>query len=204
MNDTKTVMNNTVLTPEDGKTLWNLIVALNKSKCDENEEIESGSRPTEMDAFLYIVVVLGFYASSIVLLLIKYSRKDDEEKFLNNQFSEFVKRDKFQSTTYQNRLALVRTQEVLANMNDDKKVPQIKIQECGDSEEKQQTVDSVTIDIPAGEGNISQSSTFDETIVTVDNVDVNFGLKEQETHDMNNANSGINDSKEKGVTVNYL
>ena len=183
-------MNDTILTHEDGKTLWNIIVALNKTKCAETEEIPLDTRPTEMDAFLYIVVVLGFYASSIVLLLIKYSRKDDEEKFLNNQFSEFVKRDKFQSTTYQNRLAVLRTQEILANIENAKNVPQIKIQACTDPLERRKTVESVTVDIPLDEG-ISQSSTFDE--IPIDDGNVDSRVTEHDIHDVINVKSGINE-----------
>ena len=70
----------------------------------------------DIQAFLYIVVVILFYASSIVLLLIKYARNDDEEVNLKYQYSEFVKREQFQSEQNKNMRALQRAQEVLKNM----------------------------------------------------------------------------------------
>ena len=122
----------------DNKThhiLWNFILSLNGTKC----ELKNVSDPdkqvqhAEMDAFFYIIVVLVFYASSIVLLLIKYSRKDDEDKFLNHQFAEFVKRDRFQEAQYKNRIALVRTKEILANLDAAKKnIPTIMVHACSD------------------------------------------------------------------------
>lgn len=69
-----------------------------------------------VDAFFYIVVVLTFYATSIVLLLIKYSRNDYEEVNLKYQYSEFVKRERFQTAQYKNMIALQRTKAVLDNL----------------------------------------------------------------------------------------
>ncbi|KAH3831881.1 hypothetical protein DPMN_105153 [Dreissena polymorpha] len=43
-------------------------------------------------------------------------RNDDEEVNLKYQYSEFVKRERFQSAQYKNMLALQRTQAVLKNM----------------------------------------------------------------------------------------
>lgn len=69
----------------------------------------------EFEAFLYIVVVIAFYATSIVFLLIKYARNDDEEQNLKYNYTEFVKREKFQTAQYKNMEALVRTKAVLEN-----------------------------------------------------------------------------------------
>ena len=193
-------MNDTSINSKDANTLWKIIVALNKSNCDQNNEITPGSKPTDMDAFFYIIVVLGFYASSIVLLLIKYSRKDDEEKFLNHQFSEFVKRDKFQSSTYQNRAALLRTQDILASLNGDKNMPTIKIQKCGDLEERRQTNESLTIDIPVAEGSTGQSIALNENMVTISENDVNLDWQGLETNQVYNVDSAINEGSEE-VTV---
>lgn len=66
-----------------------------------------------IEAFFYIVVVLTFYATSIVLLLIKYARNDDEEVNLKYQYSEFVKRERFQTAQYKNMMALQKTKAVL-------------------------------------------------------------------------------------------
>ena len=123
--------------------LWNLLLSLNASRCDVRNVSDASKhfKSTQMDAFFYIVVVLVFYASSIVLLLIKYSRKDDEEKFLNHQFAEFVKRDRFQAAQYKNRIALVRTKEVLANLDEiQKTVPKIMIHSCSDVNGSSQNV----------------------------------------------------------------
>lgn len=67
----------------------------------------------EIEAFFYIVIVLTFYATSIVLLLIKYARNDDEEVNLKYQYSEFVKRERFQTAQYKNMIALQRTKALL-------------------------------------------------------------------------------------------
>jgi hypothetical protein len=47
------------------------------------------------DAFLYIIVVLCFYALSLVLLMVKYIRREEEELSLNFYYTEFVKREAF-------------------------------------------------------------------------------------------------------------
>lgn len=61
------------------------------------------------DAFLYIVVVLCFYALSLVLLMVKYIRREEEELSLNFYYTEFVKREAFNTATYQNKLLLEKT-----------------------------------------------------------------------------------------------
>ena len=61
------------------------------------------------DAFLYIIVVLCFYALSLVLLMVKYIRREEEELSLNFYYTEFVKREAFNTATYQNKLLLDKT-----------------------------------------------------------------------------------------------
>lgn len=62
----------------------------------------------DLDAFFYIIVVLSFYAISLVLLMIKYIRREQEETSLDYYYSEYVKRTWFQTPAVQNRLALER------------------------------------------------------------------------------------------------
>lgn len=59
--------------------------------------------------FIYIIVVLCFYALSMVLLMVKYIRREEEEIFLDYYYTEFVKREQFQTATYQNKLLLEKT-----------------------------------------------------------------------------------------------
>ncbi|XP_012939770.1 uncharacterized protein LOC106012186 [Aplysia californica] len=59
--------------------------------------------PGSLDALLYIVIVLMFYAFSIVVLMVKYIRREREEANLRNYYHEFVSRDKFRSAQYKNR-----------------------------------------------------------------------------------------------------
>ncbi|XP_060085674.1 uncharacterized protein LOC132565086 [Ylistrum balloti] len=60
----------------------------------------------DFDAFAYIFVVLSFYAVSMVLLMIKYIRREEEEVCLSYYYTEFVKREKFQNPIFKNRVAL--------------------------------------------------------------------------------------------------
>ncbi|KAK6188898.1 hypothetical protein SNE40_004980 [Patella caerulea] len=62
----------------------------------------------EFDAFLYIICVLSFYALSMVLLMIKYIRREEAEMSLDYYYTEFVKRDRFQCAQFQNKTALQR------------------------------------------------------------------------------------------------
>ena len=54
---------------------------------------------SEISAFMYIVVVLSFYALSMVLLMIKYIKREREEAVYDNYFMEYVKRDSFNDKT---------------------------------------------------------------------------------------------------------
>ncbi|KAK6188461.1 hypothetical protein SNE40_004630 [Patella caerulea] len=62
--------------------------------------------PTEekgIDALLYIIIVLMFYAFSIVILMVKYIRREREEANLRLYYREFVSRDKFHSAQFENK-----------------------------------------------------------------------------------------------------
>ncbi|RUS70542.1 hypothetical protein EGW08_021695 [Elysia chlorotica] len=66
------------------------------------------SMPGSLDALLYIVIVLLFYAFSIVILMVKYVRREREEASLRNYYHEFVSRDKFKSPQYRNKQSMRR------------------------------------------------------------------------------------------------
>lgn len=53
------------------------------------------------DALLYIVVVLLFYALSMVILMIKYIRREREEAEMANYYAEYVSREKFRTPRYE-------------------------------------------------------------------------------------------------------
>ena len=55
---------------------------------------------SEFDAFLYIVIVLLFYAMCMVLLMVKYIKRENEEAELDKMYVDFVKREKY-SKPYQ-------------------------------------------------------------------------------------------------------
>ena len=65
------------------------------------------------DAFLYIVVVLSFYAFAMVVLMVKYIRRENQEAELSFYFTEFIKRDKFQCPMYQNKQNVDYTKKAL-------------------------------------------------------------------------------------------
>ncbi len=55
---------------------------------------------SDFDAFLYIVVVLSCYALSMVLLMIKYIKRENEEAEWHEIYMDYVKRDEY-SKPYQ-------------------------------------------------------------------------------------------------------
>ena len=62
----------------------------------------ANTRPTSShDALLYIVVVLLFYACSMVILMIKYVRREKEEAEMAHYYNEYVARERFKSPKYQ-------------------------------------------------------------------------------------------------------
>lgn len=58
---------------------------------------------TSHDALLYIVVVLLFYAFSMVILMVKYIRREKEEAEMAHYYSEFVSRDRFKTPMFEIR-----------------------------------------------------------------------------------------------------
>ena len=50
---------------------------------------------SEFDAFLYIVIVLCFYAMCIVMLMVKYIKRENEEAEWDKMFTDFVKREQY-------------------------------------------------------------------------------------------------------------
>ncbi len=65
------------------------------------------------NALLYIVVVLSFYAFAIVVLMVKYIQRENEEAELAFYFTEFIKRDRFQDPTYLNKQSVDFTKRIL-------------------------------------------------------------------------------------------
>lgn len=63
------------------------------------------------------MVVIAFYSTTIVFLLIKYARDEDEDQSSKYYYSEYVNREKFQTARYKNKIALERTKNVLGNLN---------------------------------------------------------------------------------------
>ena len=91
------------------------ILPANMSGSTANISCVSTETPEDdsVDAFLYIVVVLSFYAFAMVVLMIKYIRRENQEAELSYYFTEFIKRDKFQSPTFQNQLNVDCTRQIL-------------------------------------------------------------------------------------------
>lgn len=73
-----------------------------------------------LDAFMYIVVVLLFYVCSIVLLMVKFIKRENEEGQLRVYYDEFVKRDHFNSPQYQNWLLVKATLRPQLNKGNNK------------------------------------------------------------------------------------
>ena len=73
-----------------------------KSNITQNCDNPSKYTPTSShDALLYIVVVLLFYACSMVILMIKYVRREKEEAEMAHYYNEYVARERFKSPKYQ-------------------------------------------------------------------------------------------------------
>ena len=70
-----------------------------------------GAHFGDLGAFCYIIIVLSFYAISIVLLMIKYIRREQEETWLDYYYAEYVKRTWFRRPEVQNRMAMKREQK---------------------------------------------------------------------------------------------
>lgn len=55
------------------------------------------------DALLYIITVLTFYSISIVILMVKYIRREKQEADLQQYYHEYVSREKFHSPLIDNK-----------------------------------------------------------------------------------------------------
>ena len=62
-----------------------------------NGTIVNSVPKNDFDAFLYIIAVLFFYAIAMILLMVKYLRREEHEADLEFYFEEYVKREKFTS-----------------------------------------------------------------------------------------------------------
>ena len=73
-----------------------------RSNCGGNvtEELEHDPFRSH-DALLYIVVVLLFYAFSMVILMIKYIRRERAEAEMATYYAEYVSREKFKTPQYE-------------------------------------------------------------------------------------------------------
>ncbi|CAG5118985.1 unnamed protein product [Candidula unifasciata] len=81
------------------------LVLISNKPCSEafsSQTPSAAKLPGSLDALLYIVIVLMFYAFSIAILMVKYIRREREEANLRNYYHEFVSRDKFRSAQYKN------------------------------------------------------------------------------------------------------
>ena len=59
---------------------------------------------SDLDALFYIVVVLAFYAFAMVVLMVKYIRRENQEAELAFYFDEFIQRTEITSARHQNRM----------------------------------------------------------------------------------------------------
>lgn len=69
--------------------------------CNNATDRTSGNLRTSNDALLYIVTVLLFYSLSMVILMIKYIRREREEAEMEHYYSEFVTREKFKTPKFE-------------------------------------------------------------------------------------------------------
>jgi hypothetical protein len=65
--------------------------------CAATNSTSQAREDRDFDAFLYIIIVLVFYAISMVLLMVKYIRREERDAALDFYYVEFVKREKFHS-----------------------------------------------------------------------------------------------------------
>ena len=94
-----------------GLTEYNLgVTEMSTSQTDSGD-----TNTANTDALLYIVVVLGFYALAMVVLMVKYVRRENQESELTYYFSEFIKRDSFNCAKYQNQRSVKAMKEALAS-----------------------------------------------------------------------------------------
>ena len=73
----------------------NLTWAAEHTKHNTSRDSTTTKSDDNWDAFLYIVVVLLFYAVSMLYLVVQYTRREREEAVLEHYYTEYVKREHF-------------------------------------------------------------------------------------------------------------
>ena len=58
---------------------------------------------SDLDALFYIVVVLAFYAFAMVVLMVKYIRRENREAALSYMYHEYIERETFSRPSRHNR-----------------------------------------------------------------------------------------------------
>ncbi|XP_014663731.1 PREDICTED: uncharacterized protein LOC106806339 [Priapulus caudatus] len=81
----------TVLQP-GGVNCNNITELINAICCGETKQTDD-----DMSAFTYIVIVILFYALSIIILMVKYIRQEEDNARLEWYYDEFVNREHFRS-----------------------------------------------------------------------------------------------------------
>lgn len=90
-------------TSTEGSNLTNTLIYCENVTITTEETPVLSDEEADFDAFLYIIFVLSFYSLSMVFLMIKYIRREEEEMSLNLYYTEFVKRDDFDTPARKNR-----------------------------------------------------------------------------------------------------
>ena len=75
------------------RLIKNLTESLRSSIREESENSSDGAYNESENAWMYILFVLMFYAFSIVVLMVKYIRREREGAKLEYYYNEFVKRE---------------------------------------------------------------------------------------------------------------
>lgn len=77
-----------------------LQITVSNSECVQKNETTIAHWAN--DPLFYIITVLMFYAFSIIILMIKYIRRERQEAEFDNYYYEFVTREKFQTPQFKN------------------------------------------------------------------------------------------------------
>lgn len=128
----------------------NITMALDRLK-------PKGEYDDSSNAFLYIVFVLMFYACSIVILMIKYIRREREGVKLEYYYDEFVKREAFQYRLFD------KTGRLLPLPSDPSSVPNLLAPQPGTSGQRQHSSRNAS----GGRRGSTSSSSGEEDIQSV-------------------------------------
>ena len=82
--------------------------------CNDSVPISPKGEESEMDAFLYIVVVISCYAICMTILMVKYIRREREEIQLDYDFEMYIKREQFEIAKFQNQEKVSAVRQMLA------------------------------------------------------------------------------------------